>query len=464
MAQSRAMKEESEQNQFGKRVRRYAHVTKAAIKVGAVGAARRLGGEATALSPALIRDALGGLKGPLMKIAQILGTIPDLVPADYASAMAELQADAPPMGPPFVRRRMAAELGKNWEKRFAAFEMAPAAAASLGQVHRATALDGAALACKLQYPDMASVVEADIRQMKLALGLYERLDRSVRTGDVQAEIAERLREELDYGREARNTALFQTMLADTSNVVVPTVYPDLSTNRLLTLSWLEGRKLTRLLAEDPSQATRDALARLLFQAWYRPFYAYGVLHGDPHLGNYSVAPDGRLNLMDFGCIRVFEPTLVEAVLILFHALDEGRDAATEEAYVRFGFAQPSRALVTTLNQWSRFIFAPLLENRARLIEETNTGLYGRAMANKMHAELRQLGGVDVPRAFVFLDRAAVGLGSVFLRLRACLNWRTLFDEAAALFELGATTRRQSDALEKNRLFSRMPENTLHIVS
>ncbi|HEY2890649.1 MAG TPA: AarF/UbiB family protein, partial [Dongiaceae bacterium] len=166
----------SEDDNLAGRVRRYARVGAA---VG--GLAARLAGQRY-LGVKLDRDrhaadlatALGGLKGPLMKVAQIMSTIPDALPKEYVAELAQLQADAPPMGWPFVKRRMSTELGPNWQKRFAVFEHDAAAAASLGQVHRAASHEGELLACKLQYPDMQSAVEADLKQLRLIFSIYER--------------------------------------------------------------------------------------------------------------------------------------------------------------------------------------------------------------------------------------------------------------------------------------------------
>ena len=116
-----------------------------------------------------LKAALGGLKGPLMKAAQLISTIPDALPPEYARELAQLQANAPAMGWAFVRRRMATELGPDWQSKFASFEKEASFAASLGQVHRATLPDGIEAACKLQYPDMASAMEADLNQLKLDL-------------------------------------------------------------------------------------------------------------------------------------------------------------------------------------------------------------------------------------------------------------------------------------------------------
>src|SRR3712207_3650089 len=161
-----------------------------------------------------LKAVLGGLKGPLMKVAQFLSTVPDALPEEYAQQLATLQSNAPPMGWAFVRRRMASELGPDWEQRFRSFGREAAAAASLGQVHRATLPDGMEMACKLQYPDMPSVLEADLRQLKLAMNLYRRMDSSLEHDEVYAEIAERMREELDYLREAAQMRLYGIMLAE----------------------------------------------------------------------------------------------------------------------------------------------------------------------------------------------------------------------------------------------------------
>ncbi|MEC7291576.1 MAG: AarF/UbiB family protein, partial [Pseudomonadota bacterium] len=184
--------------------------------------------------------ALGKSKGPLMKVAQMVSTIPDFLPAEYAEELSQLQAQAPAMGWPFVRRRMRAELGADWQSKFAAFGKDAAHAASLGQVHRASLPDGREVACKLQYPDMASAVESDVGQLKLLLGTFKRLDGSIDPSEMVDEITDRLREELDYAREARHMALYQHLLRDADYVTVPELVPELSTDRLLTMSWVSG--------------------------------------------------------------------------------------------------------------------------------------------------------------------------------------------------------------------------------
>src|SRR5580693_8661340 len=396
-----------------------------------------------------LKAALGGVKGPLMKVAQLLATIPDALPEEYVRELIQLQSNAPAMGWPFVRRRMMGELGPDWEKRFKSFEHEAARAASLGQVHRAVAHDGAQLACKLQYPDMQSAVEADLQQLQWLLAIRRRLDAAIDTSEIGKEIGARVREELDYRREAKHAALYRDMLDGVDIVRVPQAWPELSTGRLLTLDWLDGSRM--LSHKNDPLAARNKLATAMFTAWWFPFSRFGVIHGDPHLGNYTVfARDGApagINLLDYGCIRIFPPKFVRGVVDLYHGLLRGDDKLIVHAYETWGFRKLSRDLIDTLNIWARFIYAPLLDDRVRSIADgVKPSEYGRREAFRVHQALKQKGPVTVPREFVFMDRAAIGLGAVFLHLRAELNFYRLFNEAIERFSMDRVAKRQADAL------------------
>ncbi|WP_428663675.1 ABC1 kinase family protein [Reyranella sp.] len=431
---------------LGGRLGRYARV---GASVG--GLAARLAGERY-LGLSLDRDkhaselkrALGGLKGPLMKAAQLLSTIPDALPPEYARELAQLQANAPAMGWAFVRRRMATELGPDWQAKFQRFDKEASFAASLGQVHRAVLHDGRDAAVKLQYPDMASALEADLDQLKVVFAIGQRFDPAIRTDEIQAEIRTRLREELDYRREARHVALYRHILRDEANVHVPDTVPGLSTDRLLTMGWLAGEPL--LNWKERGQEERDALAINMFRAWYVPFYLYGVIHGDPHLGNYSVRPDGSVNLMDFGCVRVFPPRFVRGSIELYRALMTDDLDRAVAAYEDWGFTGLSRDMIAVLNRWAAFLYGPLMDDRPRRLTEGMAEGFGRDMAQNVFGELRRMGGVRPPREFVFMDRAAIGLGSVFIHLRASINWHTLFESLIEGFDVEALAARQQEAL------------------
>ncbi len=393
-----------------------------------------------------LKSILGGLKGPLMKVAQFLSTIPDALPPEYAAELAQLQANAPPMGWPFVRRRMTNELGAGWETKFSEFGREAAAAASLGQVHRGRTSAGEDVACKLQYPDMPSVVEADLRQLRLALSIYHRMDNALQNDEIYKELSERLREELDYVREAAQMRLYGLMLKDAANVTVPKPTMELTTARLLTMTWLPGRALQSVLDEDPPLEVRNEIARSLFTAWYIPLYRFGIVHGDPHLGNYQVRADNGINLLDFGAIRVFRPHFLRGVIDLFEAVRDNDEEKAHHAYEGWGFEGLSREKTDVLNQWARFLYEPLIQDRVRMIQESNDPQYGREIAQKVHQGLQRAGGVKPPREFVLMDRSAIGLGSVFLRMGAKLNWHRMFHALIDDFNEEELASRQAAAL------------------
>lgn len=393
-----------------------------------------------------LKAALGGLKGPLMKVAQIMSTVPDMLPEAYTTELGELQTNAPPMGWAFVKRRMATELGPDWQRRFATFGHEAAAAASLGQVHRGTAHDGRALACKLQYPDMASAVEADLQQLRFIFAIYRRYDRAIDPREIHAELTQRLREELDYHREARHMALYAHMHAAEPGVHVPEPLLDLCTNRLLTMTWLDGVPITAYV--DHHLEARNAVAINMFRAWYVPLYKCGVIHGDPHLGNYTVRPDNAVNLLDFGCVRVFRPEFVRAVIDLYWALCREDEDLAISAYETWGFKNLNREMIEILNHWARFLYRPLMEDKVQRIQEDSGVMYGAQVAAKVHRGLREVGGVTPPREFVLMDRAAIGLGSVFTRLKAEINWHRVFQGLIHDFDEDRLRSRQAEVLGK----------------
>ena len=450
-AADRASGVDREQGRLGRRVRRYAEVGRS---VGGL-AAQVVGSRYLGLSldsakhSGELKAALGGIKGPLMKAAQILATIPDALPREYAEELQQLQSNAPPMGWPFVKRRMTAELGPGWRKRFKDFSRESVAAASLGQVHRAVDDQDRALACKLQYPDMQSAVDADLTQLQWVLSIYRRYDNAIDTSHVYQELCARLREELDYDLERRHMALYREMLADEPGVHVPAPVPDLSTKRLLTMTWLDGMPMMDFIDKYADQDDRNRVAYNMFRAWYVPFYYYGVIHGDPHLGNYTVREsDQSVNLLDFGCVRVFRPDFVHGVIELYHALSTNDRQRARDAYATWGFTNLNDDVLDVLNMWAEYLYGPLLDDSVRAIQGEASTAYGAELANKVHKELKRLGGVAPPREFVLMDRAAIGLGSVFMHLKAEVNWHGLFEDLIRDFDVEDLRARQTAALDR----------------
>jgi predicted unusual protein kinase regulating ubiquinone biosynthesis (AarF/ABC1/UbiB family) len=277
------------------------------------------------------------------------------------------------------------------------------------------------------------------------------MDPVIDTTEAGKEIAARIREELDYRREAKHAALYGQMLKGVDLVRVPAVWPKLSTGRLLTLDWLDGSKL--LAHKQAALEQRNVIGRAMFSAWWFPFSRYGVIHGDPHLGNYTVfdadGAAGGINLLDYGCIRIFPPKFVGGVVDLYNGLLKGDRDLVVHAYETWGFKGLSRETIDILNIWAKFIYGPLLEDRERTIADgVKPSEYGRREAFRVHQGLKKQGRVRVPREFVFMDRAAIGLGAVYLHLDARLNFHRLFNEAIEKFSLAEVARRQSRALEK----------------
>ncbi len=437
-----------EENRLSARTARYLKVGGNVGSIAArVAGQRLLGFEANKSKDAMeLARALGGLKGPIMKVAQLLSTIPEALPAEYARELAQLQSNAPAMGPAFVKRRMVAELGLDWQGRFQSFDNKAAASASLGQVHKAVSLDGVTLACKLQYPDMQSAVEADVSQLGVIFRIHARMNPAVDTREMLQEIAARLREELDYTLEARHTKLYSIIFGDDPLIRVPEVKPELSTRRLLTMRWLDGSPLMDY--KGAPLEDRNRIAQAMFRAWWYPFSHYGVIHGDPHLGNYTVFEEGGgpagINLLDYGCIRTFPTSFVQGVIDLYKGLLEDDRDRVVHAYESWGFEGLTGELIEAMNIWARFIYGPLLDDRERTIAEgTTPAEYGRKEAFTVHKILKEKGPVRIPREFVFMDRAAIGLGGVFLHLDARQNWYRLFNDTIADFDLDEVGARQA---------------------
>ena len=244
--------------------------------------------------------------------------------------------------------------------------------------------------------------------------------------------------------------LYGLILARDPLIRVPEVLPELSTQRLLTMTWLSGRQLLDYAGHPLEE--RNQIARAMFRAWWYPFSHYGVIHGDPHLGNYTVFEEdaGRaagINLLDYGCMRTFAPKFIQGVIDLYRGLLTGDRALVVHAYETWGFTGLSNELIDILNIWANFIYGPMLEDRVRTIaDDQSPGMYGRREAFKVHQGLRDKGPVKVPREFVFMDRAAVGLGGVFLNLNAELNFHRLFDNTIIDVDVGDVALRQRQAL------------------
>ncbi len=426
-----------DKDKFSKRANRYIQVTGQVSGIlTRLGAKKFLGLNIDKNKHALnLKNDIGAVKGPFMKIAQLLSMIPDALPIEYSNQLIQLQSNAPSMGDSFVKRRMLNELGENWDKNFLEFNSSASYAASLGQVHKGKLKNGDIIACKLQYPDMESAVNVDLNQFQIILNLFEKYNKAIKTKKIFSEIKDRLVEEIDYENEINNMEIFKRIFESSNFVNIPKVYKDYSTKKLITMTWLDGKPLDEIIKYSKNKKDlSEKIAENIFNAWYTPFYKFCVIHGDPHFGNYSFKKNGDINLFDFGCVRFFSTKFVKAVIDLYHALKNKDDDLTIEAYKTWGFKKINKKLIKVLNLWASYIYGPLLEDKKRLIQGKQKKGYGFDIANNVYKELRKIGGIEPPKEFVFMDRAAIGMGSLFMKLNVKLNWHNLFNNLIKDFD------------------------------
>src|SRR5712691_9448017 len=288
-----------------------------------------------------IRDELQLLRGPIMKLGQALSLHTDIVPEEILAELTKLQMEAPGMHPSLALAQFKASLGRTPNEVFKRFDPEPFAAASLGQVHRAIMRDGTGAAIKIQYPGIRSAIENDfrwIRNVSLPAQASGYLPKAVLD-----EIESQIIAETDYVREADHIEFFRAALKPLDFVVVPDVYRDCSTDRVLTMSVVAGQHLDAFLATHPSQRLRDLVGSRLLELFTFQLLILETLHADPHWGNYLFNDDGTIGLVDFGCVKHLGSDLVAS--FRKSALYQGRfDSPEFQAILREQFGGPGKTL------------------------------------------------------------------------------------------------------------------------
>lgn len=284
-----------------------------------------------------VADRLSHLRGAAMKLGQMISMdAGDLLPAELTAIMARLRDSAHHMPPAQLQKVLAGEWGADWRTRFQRFDLHPIAAASIGQVHRAITRDGRDLAIKVQYPGVRESIDSDVDNVAALLRMSGTLPKGLDIAPLLSEAKRQLAEEADYEREGRQMMLFERLLADTPGVVVPTLDPQLTTSRILAMTFLSGRPIETL--ETAPQAARDAAMQTLMTLVLRELFEFGVMQTDPNFANYRVQPEtGRLVLLDFGAARPVEPATAIGYRQLLRAGLAGDQAAARSAALSAGF-------------------------------------------------------------------------------------------------------------------------------
>ncbi|MGH7961793.1 MAG: ABC1 kinase family protein, partial [Candidatus Binatia bacterium] len=282
------------------------------------------------------------LRGAFMKLVQMLSMRNDLFPAEVLNILSVVQSSVPAMDYDLIRAQIKRELGKYPEQLFKDFDREAFAAASLGQVHKATLKSGEEVVVKIQYPGVDETVTQDLKNLKALLQVFTLMARDVLrqkfdAGEVYQEMEERLQEELDYVHEANNIALFQRLFVDDGKIIIPRVYPDFSSRRVLTMEFIEGYKLQDILAPGVDKELQDWVAVKYFQITWQQLFAFGAMHTDPHPGNYLVTYHPKLAMLDFGSVRLFPEEIRKGYRMLAKAILARDEKTMARCFVLLGY-------------------------------------------------------------------------------------------------------------------------------
>jgi predicted unusual protein kinase regulating ubiquinone biosynthesis (AarF/ABC1/UbiB family) len=372
---------------------------------------------------------LGQLKGGAMKLGQQLSifeaAVPEEVAGPYREALVKLQEAAPPMPVRTVHAVLAEQLGSRWRERFRDFDDNPAAAASIGQVHRATWRDGRDVAVKIQYPGAGIALMADLNQLARFARLFAVMFPGMEVKPLIAELKARAAEELDYALEADAQRTFAAAYADDEQIVVPRVVA--SAPKVIVTEWLEGTPLSRIIA-DGTRAARDRAGLLMAELHFSGPQRAGLLHADPHPGNYRLLPDGRLGVIDFGATARLPDGHPEPIGRLVRWALEGRAEDVLNDLRAEGFVRP------TVEVDAQGVLDYLLPFLAPVAAPTFkfTRSWMRAQATRIgdpRSDASQLGRqLNLPPAYLLIHRVTIGSIGVLCQLDAEAPYRGVCEE------------------------------------
>lgn len=370
---------------------------------------------------------LGDLKGLAMKIGQSMAMDPDMLTPEIRAVVAKLQNQAPPMPWATVREVVTSELGRAPEEAFASFEQAPIASASLGQVHRAVTKDGAVVAVKVQYPDIGRAIQADLDNLGAMVAVVSTTSRITQGKEYFREMQEGLLDELDYRAEAERSRQFAAAVKPLPDLRVPRVYDELTAERVLTLEFLRGETVKEFLARN-DQHTNDErfrVSRLLTRVAWGPFLCNGVVHADPHPGNFLLLEDGTLGVLDFGAIKQMSDGWTFANRKLFAAIMGGPpyDCIVDSAKAGMVFDDPvtARPFVQTVLD---------IACRASASDDFDfkTAAINRDMRNHFMKHALSLRSIKPPKEAIQFLRGTAGMSQNLENIGARGPFRTVFSE------------------------------------
>lgn len=375
-----------------------------------------------------ITEVLGNMKGAMMKLGQMASYLDQGLPEHVRQALAELQANAPPMSAELAAGVVEEELGAPPSEAFARWDPQPIASASIGQVHRAVTRDGREVAVKVQYPGVGNAIRSDLGNAGLLFGGMALLFPGLEPEPLVAELRERLEEELDYRIEADNQRLFADFYRGHPFIHVPDVVTGLSTERVLTTELADGARFDEV--EAWSQEERDQAAESIFRFVFGSLYRLHAFNGDPHPGNYLFRPGGRVTFLDFGLVKRFTPSDIDVLvrmteaMVIDHDIPEYRRIVEEIGMLRSGASFTDDEVEAYFRHFYEFVLHDGVETiTPEFASETVRRYFD---AGGPHGEIMK--AANVPPPFVIMQRINLGLYAIFGQLRATANWRRISDE------------------------------------
>ncbi|MEX2159760.1 MAG: AarF/UbiB family protein [Dehalococcoidia bacterium] len=356
------------------------------------------------------------LRGLLIKVGQLIGARADLFPDEYIEVLSQLHDAVPPKPYPVIREAIERELRRPIPEVFAELGETPIASASLAQVHRGRLHDGRDVAVKVQYPDIEEIVNVDLQNMRILGQIGTRVLRDFDVMSIVDELTTNIPFELDFINEGRNAEATARNFAGQADIVVPKIYWDYTTRRVLTMEFIEGIKITDMAALDAAGIERQAVAKLLTESYIRQIFTHGFFHADPHPGNLFIQPGPKLVIVDFGLAKQLDPAFLQGFVKLITAL-LGRDkAGLAAAFRELGFRTKrhddavfdalGEALLTRLERNDEF------NNDKKLLME---------FQGRMMQILRENPVVRVPGEFLYIGRVMGLLGGLEAQLGSEVN-------------------------------------------
>jgi len=380
---------------------------------------------AWAISADQIATTMGQLKGAAMKVGQMLSTDPDLLPDEMRDALKTLQSEAPPMGFDVVKGVVEEALGASLDAVFSAFSVEPIGAASIGQVHRATTVDGREVAVKVQYPGIGDTIDSDMKNLGALLTLARAKLPKDRVEAYLDEVTSVIRRESDYLFEADTLERFQTVFADVEGVRTPLPLPELCRKNVLVMEFVDGARLHTFLS-TADEATRARLAERIIRAYITMIHEHGVLHADPHPGNFLVDANENVVFLDVGCVRDYPRAFTDGLLTIIEALWRGDLEGLLATMDAMGFA---RAGIDeeVIWEWLEIVLAPLLVDK--VVDFGAWRIHDAAF--KFVKEHPEIIGLAPPREAIFYLRVLAGLRGLIGESGATLNAHRIAKQASA---------------------------------